>query len=472
MMFSKMNIPSQNFGCAAKSFLFVACSMLILTHSACSSIPIGTRLPSTSPILSGKDTPSISSESTSIVLPADTASPENETPSENQNLPTVVDPLITAEVLRFDSWSLNSVWVAYWLGEDNEELPASLAFANVQSGEVCSHEELIAPNLGSGQVLWQGDGQAVVILSPGEGAFAGLPCGAFDPIENDPLSEIWGELSPDGHYLARLIHASKGQLITYTVTITDTATNQTVATYSWDASIYLTGSGPGWLNNELYLLGQTYQQGVLYLSVLDGQTRNVLTELMGIEIYDEETVWWVMSQSDPATGAYHLLLEWRGGPTDWPPLLLYHSELDLVEELPFYKVRPFDNDNNVTLYGFSPSGQWLLVGNPVEGGNPAADSGQDYWLRMVDPPGGSFVQMENQAGLGGMSSNGEMIAFLHDNSYVDILSFPEGELLSEWHMPDYDVDRLWWSPNSSRLIVWGINPESGQHALFAIEIEY
>lgn len=463
-----MSLPSSEISRFVKRIFFlVICVIFILALMACAPVAAGVEVPllSPTPLVSTNDNtpldPSVQNNPPSAV-PA----PEKTTPSDVQNMLNTVEPLITANSLRFDSWSLDSKWIAYWFA-DNKESSISLGFANILSNEICQHEEIIAQNLESGTIIWQNDNKVVVVPGLEEEAMTGAPCERFFPLENGPSLEGKGEVSPDGHYRAVTTFTSEGQLIHNTVTITDTATNKTILTFFWEASVHAVRGGPSWLTNDLYLIGQTYQQGLLYLSVPDGQTGNVLTDLMGIENYDEETVWWVFSHVETAIDKFHILLQWWGGPTQWPPLLLYHSESALVENLPFYKARPFSIYSS--LYGFSPDGLWLLVGNPVEGGNPAEDSGEDYWLRSVDPPGGSFVQLANQAALGGLSNNGQMTAFLHANNSIQIVSFPDGQLLSQWQTPGYEVDRLWWSADSSGLIAWGINLESGQHTLFVIQ---
>lgn len=413
------------------------------------------------------DTSSLSPEPT--VPRSGTTVVEEDTRPEVRIPSNTVEPYIAAARLRFDSWSPDSQWLAYWFSDQDEAGSTSLVFANVNTGVVCQQAEIVAPSLESGSVSWQADGNVIVVSGLNQDAWIGAPCEALASTENGSHPDEKGELSPNGRYHAVTTFTSEGQLLHYTVTITDTIAHQNIITFSWKASVHAVKGGPSWLTNDLYLIGQTFQQGVLYLSLPNGQIGNVLTDLIGIETYDKETTWWVFSQSQPSTGAYHLLLQWWGGSTAWSPLLLYHGERDQVEELPFYKARHFSPSNTSALSGFSPDGQWLIVGHLVEGGDPANDPGQDYWVRPVDPPGGSFVQVVNQAVLGGLSSHGHRLALFHDNSLIQIVSFPEGEMLSQWPIPGYDVDRLWWSPDDARLALWGIDVESGQEVLFVIE---
>lgn len=332
----------------------------------------------------------------------------------------------------------------------------------------CPHEEVTTDNLESGYVMWQDDASFIVITDANASMWSGgdTPCAALALVQNDLHTNRKGEFSPNGRYQAVTTSTPDGQLLHNTVIITDTLTNQMTVTYTWDTSVHAVKGGPNWLTNELYLIGQTFPQDILYLSLPNGQVGNVLTDLLKQKIEDQEATWWLFSQTDPTTEAYHLLLQWWGGESTWSPLLLYHSELDQVEELPFYRARPFNSTNAV--YGFSPDGRWLLVGNPVGGSDPANDSGQDYWIRPIDSPNNSFIQISAQAALGGMSGEGEQMAFIENHNSIYVVTFPDGQLLSQWFMPGYVVDRLWWAPDGIHLAVWGIDQETGQEALFVL----
>jgi hypothetical protein len=234
---------------------------------------------------------------------------------------------------------------------------------------------------------------------------------------------------------------------------------QIVTSFSWQASIYLRASEPGWLNDELYLIGQTFQEGVLYLSTSDGQPHNLLTDLMQVTTFDNETLWLVFHETDPATGAYHILLQWQGGTSyeNWSPLLLYHGELNLVEELAFYKARAYCARGNC--WGLLPAGQWLLIGDAVAEGDPANDEGRDKWLRPTDPPGSEAMEIVNQGALGDLSPNGEQIARSQSSGSIQILTFPERQMLGEWHAVGHRLAHTWWSPDGSHLAVAAADPE-------------
>ena len=389
-----------------------------------------------------------------------TLAPVTETPTKASMPLARIKPFITAKGLRlrFDSWAPDSLWIAYWLGEE-EERPASLAFANVDSGETCQHKEVIAQDIGSGRVIRQEDGSALILSGLAGEAQRGVPCGAFALVEHVAAPRTYGEFSPDGSYFAeRIILKLEEQAFHTELRITELGTGQTIVSETFVDSPHLQFCGPRWLNNELYLIGRTVDQGVLYYSVADDRVGHVFPDLLGSEASEEENVSLINTQVNPDSGEYHLLLGRWGDPTG---SLLYHSELDQLEELPSYYGWTFA-DASGGWGSFSPDGRWLLLYNQTEDGDT------DYWLRLVDPPGSPSVQIANPAHPGGMSSNGQLMAFFR-LGHILIVSFPDGRLLSRWYAPNYWLDRLWWSPDGSRLVAYGSPLEYGYEALFVIE---
>lgn len=460
-----------------KRLIMVCGGVIILMVAACSIQSVEPQLAtavSTAILLPTPTNPS-GLAPTPAVTPEPTNSPSatptlvTATVEQEQTQEPSLKPIVTASSLRFDSWSPDSQWLAYWAGSATETGSASLAFFNVLSGENCSQTDLIAEDMMSGGVRWQAEDQVIVRLNEANEAI-GIPCHTFTPLNNQRFTGSTITYSPNReNYAETSYDASQGQVISYTVTIRNTTTDETVTAFSWEASIYLSGSEPDWLNNELYLIGQTaWEQGVLYLSIVDGQPHNLLTDLMGLTTFDNETVWLVFHKSDPITGAYHILLQWQGAPTyeNWSPLLLYHSELNLLEELTFYKVRPFDDYGPL---GFSQDGHWLLIGSPVEGGDPANDAGRDYWLRPVDPPNSEAMELPGLGSIRGLSPDGKWVARLQDGKFIHLLTFPEGEDVNQWEVSGYHGDRLWWSPDSRFLVVWGAALDNGQESLFLVE---
>jgi hypothetical protein len=247
-----------------------------------------------------------------------------------------------------------------------------------------------------------------------------------------------------------------------TLTIAEPATGRTIATVSYVDSPHFGWAGQGWLNDELYLIGKTVDQGVLYVSLPEGRIGRLLPDLLGLDASEEEYVVYLCRQANPATGEYHLLLVRYRDDTGRLPPLLYHSELDQEEELAFYDVQAvFDGSS------FTPDGKWLLLSNPIAEGEPGPSS--DYWLRPVDPPGSAAVEIPRGMDFGGFSSEAQKMAFVGRSS-VFLLSFPDGKLLSRWTAPSYYVDRLWWSPDGSRFVAMGFPALTGNEALFVIQV--
>jgi len=251
-------------------------------------------------------------------------------------------------------------------------------------------------------------------------------------------------------------------------TITDLTTGQIIATVSYDSS-YADAwrGGPQWLNNEAYLIPPAIDEGILYVSLPDGKVGNLVTDFLGLDPAYVLQYRSVFSQVDPATGAYHLLLKWEGGPTPLP-LLLYHSELDEIETLPFYGAWGIYSG----IPGIFPDGEWLLLSDPV-GDEPSLEKSGGVWLRPVDPPGSEAIQLyegKMSPADNGLSLVSQRMAFVNNGKVVYLLSFPDGVFLSRWSARGYDsLQPAAWSPDGSRLAAWGLNDASGQTALFVVE---
>ena len=423
-------------------------------------------------------TPSHDLETPSSTPLAETPIPRSETPQPTNNpAPTqvpiaTITPLVTYLSVNgspfFDSWSPDSQWIAFWLVEyGGDELPGSLAFVRVASGDVCLHPNIITEGVGTGQVQWQNDGSVQVVINPSDKTFTGAPCGDF--VESGPLLESAGKISPDGRYLAASVtgeFAPGGYPIT--TTITDLSSDQIIASVSWEFAMSdAVGGGPQWLNSQIYLIGPALNQGFLYFSLPDGVVRKVVTDLLHLDNAYVQLYRSIFSQVDPATGEFHLLLKWEGGPPPLP-LLLYHSELDEVETLPFYSPWPFVQPG---VPGFSPEGGWLLLGDPVEGEPFLENVGGDYWIRPMDSPGSVPIQLPEGMFLGALSPGAQQFAVLEQgHAAVNILEFPGNNVSSRWAATGYKPLVLaGWSPDGRHLAIIGFLSESNQSALFVLE---
>jgi len=392
-----------------------------------------------------------------------TASPTPPATNSRQAIQTqqplnLIEPLVASPRLRFDSWSPDSQWFAYWFA-DGEDLPARLAFVDVQSHKICQHEEISVAGIENGGVKWADDGQVNVNDYSGKKTFRGTPCEKFSEIDFVPPSFEMSFLSPDGRHRAdTIISGSEGELSEMVTTITEIVVGKIVSTLNW-------GSGPhtwaesGWLNNKLYLVGfDVVKQEALYVSLPDGKVGNIVTDLLGLEINDIGDILRVGREANMTGGQYHLLIErYKDSPA---PLLLYHSELDLVEELPFYRSWLAGGRT------FSPGGKWLFPFHPTS----RQDATDELWIRSVDPPGGEARQLADGSGFAGfsLSGDGSKIAVM-GYAYVDISTFPGGDMIGQWGASGYDLNSIWWSPDGTRLAVYGFPLGSKPEAIFVIE---
>jgi len=469
------------------------CVFLALAQGACT--------PASSPSPLSPATQSVAPDAVSSIPPtqahtptaADTAAPTGTLASPTATSTpvgaAVVKPLAVAPAklgLGFDSWSPDGQWIAYWVGD--VERPAHLTFVNVQTGRTCQHDEVSAQDW-SRRVIWRGDDQVTVVVNQEGEALAGTVCDALVPVEAVafPGRITADDTSPDGRYRAEeRIVRWEGEAEYKTLVMTESGTGRTVATVSYLGSPHILAAGQGWLNNRLYLIGKTVNQGVLYVSLPEGRIGHVLSDLLGLNASDEEYIWLVQSQADRASGTYHLLLQEYKDDAPQFPLLLYHSEPDQVEEVPFYLAWPFFGSSS-----FTPDGGWLLLGNPVSEGEPV-DS-VNYWLRPVDPLGSTAIEVSTSMNLDGVPAQARtmaeivakavaykwtfcgssrelgQMAFARETS-VMIFGTRDGKLLGGWSTALYDTRYLWWSPDGTRAAATGYDAQAGQEALFVIEI--
>jgi hypothetical protein len=368
---------------------------------------------------------------------------------------------VTAKNLRFDSWSPDSQWFAYWQSEEDFESSATLMIANLLTGEKCAHVEVPGEFAGTGYLLWQADGSLVAYSSEDNTVLGGRPCEVFAPLDDFSRPELDIHISPDGRYHAEYtVLEWEEQIMHGETVITDLDTGQIILALQWDAGInFGHRAGPGWLNDEIFLIGRSFELGWIYASLPDGRVGMVLPDLFGLDAQLDEHVEGMFGQSDPLTGEYHLIAE--GGLL--PSIYLYHSELDLVEEIPFQRAWSFTMLGGGR--GFSPDGSWMMFFHPVGEEEPSGQIREDYWIRRVDPPGGEYTRISDDLGGVLLSPDGRRMA-LFNRASIFIAGFPEAQYLSRWGARSYDLSPAKWSPDSKWLAAYGFHGEAGTMALF------
>jgi len=163
------------------------------------------------------------------------------------------------------------------------------------------------------------------------------------------------------------------------------------------------------------------------------------------------------ARADVAPDHYHLLLSGVGEEGNFPNVLLYHSENDVVEELPFQQAWP---------QAFSPDHQWLLL----DGKFINADGYESHALSVRELEAtGSDARRLAEMPLGAVfSPDWTRIAFGATGT-LSTISFPDGELLNSWSIAPYNVQSVAWSFDGRYLAAIGFMPEASGQALFVVE---
>lgn len=392
-----------------------------------------------------------------------TASPVPEPyATRTQPSPPFLKPSVTGSRLIFESWSPDSQWVAYWYGDQeyvSQDHPAHLAFLDVRSGRICKHQELNIISL-SGYLTWLEDERFIAVEGPGGKVFEGVPCEELSPVENYEVSkEDTGQISPDGRYRAEMeTMFSEGERQENVTTIKEIATDQIVFTVEWIGGAPYARADSGWLTNELYIIGLDVTQGVIYFSTSTMATGNVVSNLLGLNPQEVRGIQDVSHHVDAASGEYHLLIEfWSRPPSAPTPLLLYHSETDSVETIPFYTTWGINGTP------FTDEGRWLLLSYPTS----ETYDYRDFWIRAVDPAGSTSRLLESEYELGGFSAAAQKIIFA-GGFWVKVLDFPGGEMVAFFDLSGYELNRIKWSPDGTRIMVQGSPFDSRPEAIFIL----
>ena len=429
-----------------------------------------------------------------------------------------IEPLATAGMIRFHSWSPDGETLAYWEFTPEEAAvsytypPGTLKFLNARTGETCQSPY----NVGYGWFLsnpiaWLSDGR-ILIVADGEVA-RGTPCGDDFVTLGDlfpvPISSIVTH-TPDRStfWLAgpgcclyepetqsvRSIEDMRGDSPGYSWSPADDRLAISVllktsggafaaATYIVDVS---TGAvedvieyehrgglgnlaGPIWLGEDRFLIQETADQGPLLVTV--GQDIvQVAPELFGQPgapipsgALDGSVMYLAATAAVvEGTGAYHIMLFGIGTAPDsgFPPILLYHSESGEVEELRFEQMPTF-----------SPDGRWLAVSQAP---TTKADQYLKLWLQPVDPPGSEArIVLRTDA----VSSDVKWTADWTKVAVglvggISVFSFPDGAHIRAWRTEPYSTFPEAWSPNNEFLAAMSFVFGSGDHeqALFVVPV--
>jgi hypothetical protein len=386
-----------------------------------------------------------------------------------------IDPVATAPMLRVGSWSPDGGWLTYWTFTEEEAAtshlypPGTLHFLNARADRTCVYEGEAPHGLGGESVVWLADDRLAVV-NAGE-VRVGAPCGPFVAADDVPIPESddpSAARSPGGTYLARSeIEPNADSTLSVTTTISAVATGRTTEVISWAHRGGLGGLGLGgqWLSDDEFLIYETLDRGPLLVSV-GKRISEVARDLFGVPSVpvpipvEGETEWyaWRAAAAVRGTELYHLALTATGFEAHFPSVRLYHPETGVVEELPF---------KYLWGSGFSPDGRYLTLDS-----RPIVDNHEVYalWFRAVDPAGSEPQLLAADLNYSAVWSPDLARIGVGTDDRVLVYTFPETTVLQAWDTGMYTGIPIAWSPDGSRLMVYGYATGQLREALFVIDL--
>lgn len=390
---------------------------------------------------------------------------------ETANPERTVTPVATAARIFPLSWSPNSEMLAYWTFTDEEVAldftlpPGTLNFFNVSTGESCQSSIEVAYGYFSPTLFWLPDGRVQLLVE--DGTMAGTPCQddfkVIDGSQYNVSTDL--SLSPSGDYR---VHTNEIESTRFKTTLTNESTGELLAAVDWQtiAALGNPGLGGQWLTPDEFLIQQS-TEGPLLVSI-KGEVIPVAAQIFNqsvAAICDVATCETTLAAIGITAGdgdTYHLVLYGKGVETNFPPIRLYHSENDLVEELDFRQHG-----------GFSPDGRTLLL--------LATDVSEklvySLALRAIDPPASEPLTFLTSATINPLpvvwSPDSTMLA---TNSANNIIIFSNiGEVIARYDVADWESTMpTVWSPNSQYLAVRGLSSSTiipSEEALFIVSVK-
>ena len=398
---------------------------------------------------------SLSNDSVPSDVPEQRLTVQPTSNSDLSQLPILDRPLLAAQEISLDSWSPDRRWLTYWFNESSENDSLMLGFVDAESGEQCAQPEVVQPPDVDAHVKWHDDTAFAIV---GDEAFQGMPCAPFQMVAGGRFSVPDVKRSPTGRFEAVTTQSPPtNQRIDYSVIIRETKSRQVITEVTWERSIHnmevILGEEGGWLTDDLYLVGKTLNAGIAYLSVPDGTLKNVMADFFHMPQLAPQSVAFVIGRADASSEQFHILAQ-RGAepPTGPRPLLLYHSESDSVEELPYYTGwSPFPENGDS--YGLSEDGQWLMVGMAELEAAPDFVR-VDSLIRPVDTIDGTALKVGDGWTHDTFSSAAQQSAS-HNGDQVTIYAATAGQIVGQWGGEEaYRINGpMLWSPDGKQLAV-------------------
>ncbi len=379
---------------------------------------------------------------TATIRPATAVSVSTAAPTI-EPLAISVAPVITATLLRFESWSPDGAWLAVWAFDSAEAFSESatprgtLYFFNARTGRACEFPYIARYNgMINSSIVWQADGNVAVLTSqpPRYGApcaddYTELPALIVNP-DHDPSR------SPNGNYRATTQVQRAGRAET---TVIDTRTGEVANVVEWQPVQAGNGAelGGAWLTDDLFLIPYTLDQGPLLLPAGKAVIQ-IGPELFKRTCEPGAVCWGAAGAVDKTTGQYHLVLL----SADQAPgeALIYHSENGRVEAVARRTPAGFSPDGRyLVLYTVDPDGKYGVYMRPLdppESGEALLRSADGDPFPLSWSPDSTRVAMSWGEGLTLFTtSDGAPIRFWRTDAYVTLPEFlwsPDGRLLASF----------------------------------------
>lgn len=396
--------------------------------------------------------PSQNTPPTLTAIPSPTVVPEPSkvppTPSAEAQVATV-EPMATAPMLRFDSWSPTSDFIAYWTFTAEEAAisypPGNLNFLNVQTGLTCAYPYAVTSGT---SLVWQSAGKIIVFSDMT--ARLGTPCDNDFVVVTDTagVSENTFDpsVSPNGGYsVTTTAIRNDDETLNATTTVVDARTGDVKNVIEWRQRVGEgdLGLGGQWLTEGVFLIYETLDQGPLLVSIGKGVIP-LVPDIFGALGLKDSVSLTAVGAVVTGTNTYQIVLSGGFGvAADFPEIRLYHSDTKEVEEMPF---------QYIWTPSFSPDGRWLFFDTrPDKNGYGS----HEIWFRPVDPAGSTARRLVGGDSIYLAWSPDMARIAVPSPQGISLLAFPDGTQVSSWETKDYQATPIAWSPNGEYFAAYG-----------------
>jgi hypothetical protein len=418
---------------------------------------------------------------TSTIIPTTTATPTltltplppatttpTITPTALPTLPAET-PIARAAYIHFEGWSPDSQFFAFWMSDAADvdawlpyTMPGGiLNFFDATSKTICPVETIHTTQSGEASLIWQADGN--VVIKYGETILTGRPCGDFRSLDDftAPL-EVTDDpgLSPDGRYRVStwLVDDADGML-NYGITFYEGESALYEVDWHIDQRLgdYTSWLGGAWVSPTQFVIYETAEEGPLLLDAEQGVVP-VLTALFEIDtiptLQNDDYTLAVYPLPASRPDSYHLLLYGIGSTGQFPEIMLFHAETNLVEMLPtkFLWWQPVVDG-------------WLILNDPDFRTGHQRDN---LLRRRLTDIGGDWEPFAADVDYTLWDKDNSQFIWIQGEKAVIWQTWPSRELLGRYITDPFWISPVAFSPDGSKLILVGNLPGQRNYGLFLL----